>query len=222
MLATRSLLPESAKVLHGIFQNLANLKEKYSKSPIPSQGQRKGLQTSRWLLVAGLAFLTSFFFKRWRHQGVLWAVTLRPAHQRWPSSQILPRKSKTRREDWFLILSLSRCWQTWPWVGFLAWLTTFTSSAQLCNTGSCCHSRVQNIRSFCYKMCSYFGISSANKSKMMETLVPTLTSLGELTEQLNMEEQFTVELIEKPEHEETVNLPAFACWRLEINLKVGH
>ena len=60
-------------------------------------------------------------------------------------------------------------------------------------------------------MCSYFGISSANKSKMMETLVPTLTSLGELTEQLNMEEQFTVELIEKPEHEETVNLPAFAC-----------
>merc|ERR1712037_713607 len=53
--------------------------------------------------------------------------------------------------------------------------------------------------------------SSGNKSKMMETLVSTLTSLGELTGQLNMEEQFTVELIEKPEHEEIVNLPAFAC-----------
>jgi len=53
--------------------------------------------------------------------------------------------------------------------------------------------------------------SSGNKSKMMETLVPTLTSLGELTGQLNMEEQFTVELIEKPEHEETVNLSALVC-----------
>jgi len=53
--------------------------------------------------------------------------------------------------------------------------------------------------------------SSGNKSTTIETLVPSLMSLGELTRQLNMEEQFTVELIEKPEHEETINLPALAC-----------
>jgi len=53
--------------------------------------------------------------------------------------------------------------------------------------------------------------SSGNKSKMIETLVPTLTSLGKLTEQLNMEEKFTVDLIEKPEHEGTVKLPVLAC-----------
>jgi len=53
--------------------------------------------------------------------------------------------------------------------------------------------------------------SSGNKSKMIETLVPTLTSLGKLTKQLNMEEQFTVDLIEKPEHEGTVKSPVLAC-----------
>merc|ERR1712060_52480 len=53
--------------------------------------------------------------------------------------------------------------------------------------------------------------SSGNKSKMIETLVPTLTSLGKLTEQLNMEEKFTVDLIEKPEHDGTVKLPVLAC-----------
>jgi len=53
--------------------------------------------------------------------------------------------------------------------------------------------------------------SSGNKSKVTETLVPSLTSLGKLTEQLNLEEQFTVELIEKPEHGGTVKLPALAC-----------
>ena len=46
---------------------------------------------------------------------------------------------------------------------------------------------------------------------MIETLVPTLSSLGELSEKLNMEEQFSVELIEKPEHEGTVILPVRAC-----------
>jgi len=53
--------------------------------------------------------------------------------------------------------------------------------------------------------------SSGNKSQLMDTLVPSLISLGELTGQMNMEEQFTVELIERPEHEETVSLPALAC-----------
>jgi len=53
--------------------------------------------------------------------------------------------------------------------------------------------------------------SSGNKSAMIETLVPTLSSLGELSEKLNMEEQFSVELIEKPEHEGTVKLPVRAC-----------
>jgi len=52
---------------------------------------------------------------------------------------------------------------------------------------------------------------SGNKSTMIETLVPSLISLGELTGQLNMEEQFTVELIEKPEHEETINVSAIVC-----------
>ena len=65
--------------------------------------------------------------------------------------------------------------------------------------------------SFRYEMCSYLVNSSGNKSTTIETLVPSLMSLGELTGQLNMEEQFTVELIEKPEHEETINLPALAC-----------
>ena len=58
---------------------------------------------------------------------------------------------------------------------------------------------------------SYFGNSSGNKSAMIETLVPTLSSLGELSEKLNMEEQFSVELVEKPEHEGTVRLPVRAC-----------
>jgi len=53
--------------------------------------------------------------------------------------------------------------------------------------------------------------SSGNKSAMIETLVPTLSSLGELSEKLNMEEQFSVELVEKPEHEGTVKLPVRAC-----------
>jgi len=53
--------------------------------------------------------------------------------------------------------------------------------------------------------------SSGNKSAMIETLVPTLSSLGELSEKLKMEEQFSVELIEKPEHEGTVILPVRAC-----------
>jgi len=53
--------------------------------------------------------------------------------------------------------------------------------------------------------------SSGNKSQMIKTLVPSLISLGELTGQLNMEEQFTVELIEKPEHEETFNVSALVC-----------
>jgi len=43
--------------------------------------------------------------------------------------------------------------------------------------------------------------SSGKKSTMIETLVPTLSSLGELSEKLNLEEQFSVEIIEKPDHE---------------------
>ena len=69
----------------------------------------------------------------------------------------------------------------------------------------------EHMISFSYATCSYFGNSSGNKSKMIETLVPTLTSLGKLTKQLNMEEQFTVDLIEKPEHEGTVKSPVLAC-----------
>lgn len=53
--------------------------------------------------------------------------------------------------------------------------------------------------------------SSGNKSAMIETLVPTLTSLGELSEKLNLDEQFSMELIEKPEHEGTAKLPVRAC-----------
>ena len=57
--------------------------------------------------------------------------------------------------------------------------------------------------SFSYKTCLNFRNSSEKKSTMIETLVPTLTSLGELSEKLNLDEQFSMELIEKPEHEGT-------------------
>ena len=46
---------------------------------------------------------------------------------------------------------------------------------------------------------------------MIETLVPTLSSLGELSEKLNLEEQFSVEIIEKPDHEGAGKLPVRAC-----------
>ena len=42
--------------------------------------------------------------------------------------------------------------------------------------------------------------SSGRNSKLTETLVPALSSLGQLTRQLNMEEQFSVDLVSSPEY----------------------
>jgi len=53
--------------------------------------------------------------------------------------------------------------------------------------------------------------SSGEKSSVIESLVPTLASLGELSGKLNLEEKFSVELIEKPEHKESDQLPVSAC-----------
>ena len=51
--------------------------------------------------------------------------------------------------------------------------------------------------------------SSGRNSKLTDTLVPALTSLGQLTKRLNMEEQFAVDLLESPEYPE--NLPPPEC-----------
>jgi len=52
--------------------------------------------------------------------------------------------------------------------------------------------------------------SSGDKSQM--TLLSALSSLGELTQQLNMESgQFSVEMVEQEGNEETTKLPSFAC-----------
>ena len=51
--------------------------------------------------------------------------------------------------------------------------------------------------------------SSGRNSKLTETLVPALSSLGQLTRRLNMEEQFSVDLVESPEYPE--NLPTPEC-----------
>jgi len=42
--------------------------------------------------------------------------------------------------------------------------------------------------------------SSGRNSKLTKTLVPALTSLGQLTRRLNMEEQFSVDLVSSPEY----------------------
>ena len=49
--------------------------------------------------------------------------------------------------------------------------------------------------------------SSGRNSKLTETLVPALTSLGQLTKRLNMEEQFSADLLESPEYPEILPPP---------------
>ena len=51
--------------------------------------------------------------------------------------------------------------------------------------------------------------SSGRNAKLTETVVPALSSLGQLTRRLNMEEQFSVDLVESPEYPE--NLPTPEC-----------
>ena len=51
--------------------------------------------------------------------------------------------------------------------------------------------------------------SSGRNSKLTETLVPALTSLGQLTRRLNMEEQFSVDLLESPEYPKILPPPEF-------------
>ena len=57
---------------------------------------------------------------------------------------------------------------------------------------------------------SFTPPSSGDKSQM--TLLSALSSLGELTQQLNMESgQFSVEMVEQEGNEESTKLPSFAC-----------